>query len=493
MRPAVLLGEGVTFFLLVKTTFMVEDDANVEKLAAPRVPEKVSSRLPSFVSNLMSLLGGQAACAVVAFGTQICYARLLGPFGRGQVSLCLMAIAAGALIGALGGELPLIVWTAKSRNEPAHWLSAVMFWGFLGSGTASCLWALLYWGWHPVFLKGITDHLAVFILLSIPVSILLSYFMAILTGMERFQLRAGLSFLTHFASLAALLVLVFLYGRTSEMAILGVLAGSLIAIIAISVLIKRFLAPAWAVLPRRDKLREALSLGLRGQLGNLATFLNYRLDVFIVNYLLDPGQVGVYALGVAVSEAIWQIPQAVALALFPRTARTLNEGASEFTCVVLRQVLLVSCVSGFALAILSPLFVPLIFGVQFSSSVSVIWWILPGTVALSLGKVMSVDLAARSKPELSSIFAFCALAVTLVLDVALIPRMGIQGAALASSAAYFLDTALLAIALKRELKVTWAFLLVPTRAEFASYQQAWLGCKARFWPAALAESSGRGD
>lgn len=477
----------------MKSAFIAEEkDANVGGFTNPEVPQEVNSRLPGFVSNLMSLLGGQAACAVVAFGTQICYARLLGPFGRGQVSLCLMAIAAGALIGALGGEVPLVVWTAKSRNEPAQWLSAVMFWGLLGSGTACCLWALLYWGWHPFFLKGITDQLALFILLSIPVNILLGYFMAILTGMERFQLRAGLSFLYHSASLTALLVLIFFFGRKSEMAILGVLAGSLTVIIVTSVLIKHFLAHAWAVLPRRDKLREAVSLGLRGQLGNLATFLNYRLDVFIVNYLLDPGQVGIYALGVAVSEAVWQIPQAVALALFPRTARTLNEGASEFTCVVLRQVLLVSSVSGIALAVLSPVFVPLVFGAQFAPSVSVIWWILPGTVALSLGKVMGADLAGRSKPELSSIFAFCALAVTLILDVALIPRMGIQGAALASSAAYLMDTVLLAFALKRELRVTWAFLLLPTRAEFASYQLAWLACKARFWPPALAESGGRG-
>jgi O-antigen/teichoic acid export membrane protein len=493
MQSTASLVEGVALFASVKSKFMVEDDVSVEKRAAPRVPKKVSSRFPSFTSNLMTVLGGQAACAAVAFGTQVFYARLLGPVGRGQISLCLMAIAAGALIGGLGGETPLVLWTAKSKNEPAGWLSAVMFWGLFGSGAASCLWALIYWGWHPAFLKGITDLMAVFILVSIPVSTLLGYFMAILTGMERFRLRSGLALLYQLAGLSALLVLVFFYGRKSEMAVLGNLTGILITAIVTGVFIKHFLAHAWNVLPRREELKEAVSLGVRGQLGNLATFLNYRLDVFIVNYLLDPAQVGIYALGVVVSEAVWQIPQAAALALFPRTARTLNEGASQFTCVVLRQVLLVSCVSGVALAVLSPLLVPLIFGAQFAPSVQVIWWILPGTVALSLGKVMSADLAARGKPEFSSIFALCALAVTLVLDVVLIPHLGIRGAALASSAAYLMDTALLALALKRELRVTWGFLFVPSRTEFVSYQQAWLRCKARFWPPALAESNGPGD
>lgn len=447
----------------------------------------MNSARPTFTSNLMTVLGGQAACAVVALLVQVCYARLLGPVGRGQISLCLMAIAAGTLLGGLGGELPLVVWTAESKDRPATWLSAVMVWGLVGSVIASFLWALLYWGWHAAFLKGITDLLAVLILVSIPTSILLGYLMAILTGKERFRLRASLALVNQLASLAALLVLAMFYGRKVDLAILGYFIGLLVTVIITFLFIKHFLAQAWSVLPSRSNLVRAVSFGLQGQLGNLATFLNYRLDVFIVNYFLDSAQVGIYALGVVVSEAVWQIPQAAALALFPRTARTINEGAAQFTCIVLRQVLLVSCISGIALALLSPALIPLIFGVQFASSVQVIWWILPGTIALSVGKVMSADLAARGKAGLNSIFAFIALTATLILDLILIPRMAIQGAALASSSAYFLDTALLALALKRELNVTWRFLLVPSRGEFVSYQQAWLRGKAKFWPAAIAE------
>jgi Na+-driven multidrug efflux pump len=119
----------------------------------------------------------------------------------------------------------------------------------------------------------------------------------------------------------------------------------------------------------------------------------------------------------------------------------------------------------------------------------VIWWILPGTIALSLGKVISADLAARGKPEFSSIFAFISLAVTVVLDFLLIPRMGIQGAALASSAAYLADSALLAITLKRILKVTWKALLIPTSAEFIAYQNAWRRLSAQLRANAIPEDA----
>ena len=60
----------------------------------------------------------------------------------------------------------------------------------------------------------------------------------------------------------------------------------------------------------------------------------------------------------------------------------------------------------------------------------------------------------------------------MALDLVLIPRFGINGAAMASSAAYFANAALLLTALKRELGVDWAMLLVPTGAELRQYHQA---------------------
>jgi O-antigen/teichoic acid export membrane protein len=134
------------------------------------------------------------------------------------------------------------------------------------------------------------------------------------------------------------------------------------------------------------------------------------------------------------------------------------------------------------MAILSPWAIPLVFGARFSPSVSVVWWILPGTIALSVSKVICADLAGRGRPEFSSICAFLSLAVTVSLDLLLIPRMGINGAALASSAAYSVQTVLLAIFLKRQLQVPWKSFLVPSFDELTAYQVAWRRCKAWLWP-----------
>lgn len=457
-------------------------------LATPAEIRRPQPARPSFLANIATVFGGQIACALVALGIEICYARLLGPAGRGQISLCMMAIAIGTLIGGLGGEIPIVIWTADAKQKSGEWLPAVVFWGVAGSSAAVVLWTLIYWRWHPAFLQGITPQLAAIVLAAIPVSIFFSYFVAILTGLERFRLRAGLSLANQIVELIAIVALVVLFGRSAEIALTGILTGLLIGIAITVAFLREPLQGLWNLSRARKKMGSALSLGLRGQLGDLATFFNYRLDVFVVNYFLGPAEVGIYTIGVIVSESIWQIPQAAAVALFPRTARTVDRGASEFTCLVSRQVLLLALLLGVALALTSPILIPMLFGARFRPAVAVIWWILPGTIALSLGKVMSADLAARGKPEYSSIFAFISLAVTILLDFALIPRMGIQGAALASSAAYFVDAALLAITLKHVLQVKWQSLLVPTAAEFGAYRQAWLRWRSWLRPAATSAS-----
>lgn len=441
----------------------------------------------NFVSSVATVLGGQAACAALAIITEICYARLLGPEGRGQISLCLMAIAFGVLVGGMGGEGAIILWSADSKRRSTVWLPAVLLWGFIGCVITCILWAVTYWRWCPAFLRSVNPTLAIIVLLSIPIGVFLDYQFSLLAGQERFKTRASVATAAQAAGLAGF-ALLLIFGRSAENAMWGNLLGMLGGAAMAAVILKNSFHGFWRVGAARESLLPTLSYAMRGQFGLVASFFNYRLDVFIVNYYLDSAQLGLYALGVVISEALWQIPAAAALALFPRTARTIEEGATEFTCLIMRQIFLIATVGATAIAIGSWLFLPLVFGERFRPSIAVVWLLLPGTLALSLGRVGCSDLAGRRKSGYSSVFSITALAVTLALDLILIPRLGIQGAALASTAAYLTNTILILSALKYELKVTWKSLLVPTYAELASYPQAWSRFREWMRPATVLPS-----
>ena len=64
------------------------------------VPTETQAAPKSFLVNVGTVLGGQAANILVALLLEVCYARLLGPGPRGQISLCMMTIAFGALLRA---------------------------------------------------------------------------------------------------------------------------------------------------------------------------------------------------------------------------------------------------------------------------------------------------------------------------------------------------------------------------------------------------------
>jgi Na+-driven multidrug efflux pump len=86
---------------------------------------------------------------------------------------------------------------------------------------------------------------------------------------------------------------------------------------------------------------------------------------------------------------------------------------------------------------------------------------------------MSAVITGRGKPEFNSMVAIASGALTLVLDFVLIPRMGIRGAALASSIAYALGAVLTGFGLKHLLRVSWKALFVPSISDLAAYQSVW--------------------
>jgi Na+-driven multidrug efflux pump len=86
---------------------------------------------------------------------------------------------------------------------------------------------------------------------------------------------------------------------------------------------------------------------------------------------------------------------------------------------------------------------------------------------------MSADITARGRPEFNSVVAVTGGAVTVILDLLLIPRMGINGAALASSITYLLEAILIGTVLKHLLHKSWRSVVVPTRKDFIPYRDVW--------------------
>src|SRR5271154_1040302 len=103
------------------------------------LPGRPHAARRGFLPNVATVLGGQAGTVALALLTEVCVARLVGPAARGQISLCVMSISFLALIGGLGADIPIVIWTADRSRKVSDWFSAILLWGMLGLAAAGGL------------------------------------------------------------------------------------------------------------------------------------------------------------------------------------------------------------------------------------------------------------------------------------------------------------------------------------------------------------------
>jgi O-antigen/teichoic acid export membrane protein len=161
--------------------------------------------------------------------------------------------------------------------------------------------------------------------------------------------------------------------------------------------------------------------------------------VLIVNYFLGPVNVGIYSVAVLLAELLWQLPNSIGFVIFPKASASTPEAMNAFTPRVFRLTLAITAAAAVVLGAIGKPFIELVYTSDFSPAYSALLVLLPGVVLLGGGKVLTNELAGRGYAHYNSINSGLALVATLVLDVLLIPRYGITGAALASSIAYALN------------------------------------------------------
>jgi len=116
---------------------------------------------------------------------------------------------------------------------------------------------------------------------------------------------------------------------------------------------------------------------VQGQAGNIVQTLNYRLDSYLVLLFVNAAGVGLYAVGVALSEGLWLAANSIAIVLIPKLASSDPEYAAKTTPLVCRNTMLATALAAGGLAAVSPLAVPFLFGNDFRDAVEPLLWLLP--------------------------------------------------------------------------------------------------------------------
>ena len=224
-------------------------------------------------------------------------------------------------------------------------------------------------------------------------------------------------------------------------------------------------------------LRRAISFGVKGYAANALQFVNYRLDLFILNATVSTRAVGQYSVAIAVTSVLWLLPQALSDVLFPRVAAlsashaaNAEEALAMSESKSLRHTALVTVlVTGVLAAALLFLVVP-IYGPAFRPAIKLGLILLPGAALLGLVGPLSATVLGRGHPRMMLAVTLVTTPITIALYVVLIPTMKAPGAALASSISYATTFALTAFFYTRVTGHNALRRMIPTTSELNDYR-----------------------
>ncbi|RPF38083.1 lipopolysaccharide biosynthesis protein [Streptomyces sp. TLI_185] len=188
---------------------------------------------------------------------------------------------------------------------------------------------------------------------------------------------------------------------------------------------------------------EVLRYGARGQLGNVLLLVNRRLDFLFVDALSGPAVLGIYAVASKFAELLRLPAVAMQYVLYPRFSRDGPRLAAEEMHRFLPRATALTAALVPPLVGASVIALPLLYGRAFEDAVLPACVLLVGLAVEGAVAVTTAYLFGVGRPGMSSWGMGAGVAVTVVLDVLLIPRYGAVGAAVASSIAYLVTTGVL--------------------------------------------------
>ncbi|WP_171074402.1 lipopolysaccharide biosynthesis protein [Nonomuraea basaltis] len=182
--------------------------------------------------------------------------------------------------------------------------------------------------------------------------------------------------------------------------------------------------------------RQQLALSSRYHIGVVAQHLLLTLDIFLLNTLVTPTQVGLYAVAGGFLALAWVPTDAIAQVALHRQATEDQPDACKVTAHALRYNVLFSTLVVAAMAIMSPVLIPLLYGNAYAHSVTPLFLLAPGVIALSVVRPVEQFLIRLDRPLTLAVIPVGALAMNIALNAVLIPRWGASGAAISASCSY---------------------------------------------------------
>jgi O-antigen/teichoic acid export membrane protein len=437
---------------------------------APEAEIEVAPAPSSLMRDAATTVVTRFGLAILIFATDIVLARLLGPAAKGRFSLVLLYSQLAALILGWGMDQAIAVVSGRGRLEARQAMANAIIWTVVVGGFGVVLSAWLYGLGHPgppdgplvALLPNLSAKQFIYSAVAIPGEL---FFAVGLNAFLGRRLVVSYSWVRLFRRLI-LLILIVAMAALARLSlditlILNLVALALTAVLSLAIARSNgflSLRPSWTI------LREELRFGSRAVFGSLAERLQFRADSFIVNAMLGVTATGIYSVTGGLAETLWYIPNALGIVMFSRAVDP-DADAGAVASALTRMTIAVVTVTAVPLLLFGPYLVRLVYGPQFADAGVALRFVLPGVIAYSVVAVLTRYVTGGGRPGTATLIMALGLATNIAANLYLVPRMGINGAALSSSISYGLTSILTLVIFIRLSGRGWIETLVLSPAD----------------------------
>jgi O-antigen/teichoic acid export membrane protein len=390
------------------------------------------------------LLRLRAVQYALVFAGGLVIARSLGPEGRGAYALPLNLATIAWVVFHLSIESALARLLAREEATAFQLTRLSVLASIVLGGAGAIVTIVVGLATRDSLLDGASTTAVLLAAATVPPSVAGQLFAAILLRRGRVRVF-GYAYAGLAAVQFALLAGAALTGElTPESTLLINQIGTMGLAVAMGVVLARDLGARalLPVLPLRWALRAA-RLGASLHAATIGGYLNLRVDILLVGAVLDARRAGLYSLAAVLAELVAIATATVAISALRDQTELEERAAVRYTLDFVRQSFAAALLLSIPVAIGAYPFFTLVYGQAWRESVLPFVILTAALLALVIEAPIRSLLLRIGRPRSISAAAFGAMLVNVALNLALLPVLGIVGAALASTVSYWLDAGLM--------------------------------------------------
>ncbi len=370
---------------------------------------------------------------------RIVLGKELGPSGLGLYTLVFTIYMFGMQYAAFGISSALIKYVAEYNDD----LSKIT--GFVSSGivgsfvTGSFMSVLMYLLSGFISIQFFHNPEMVDLLritaLCFPFIAMQKAVIGTLNGLRKMKLYAIVNIVQHGSVMVVSIALVMLLNMGVKGAVIGLVAPTIVVGLLSLVFIREYFAFEQVIL--HTVLKKVLWFGFYIVLADSIGMLNVQIDSLMVGHFMNETEVGYYAVAVLFVEGIRLIPDSVQKVVTPAIANYY--GKNDYINIIkiiktsVLRVFVITLLASLSILLLGQFLIEMLFTEDFLPAYEPLLILLVGS--LIYGPISSINgtLPGIGKVDVMfKISLICAL-MNIVLNIFMIPKYGITGAAIATS------------------------------------------------------------